>query len=48
MLAFKPSLVVVFFASDGVMERDWDHDDDDDDDGLFSLLAVETELQGGS
>ena len=49
VLAFKPSLVVVFFASDGVMERDWDHDDDDDDDDrLFSLLAVETELQGGS
>ena len=23
-------------------------DDDDDDDRLFSLLAVETELQGGS
>ena len=49
MLAFKPSLVVVFFASDGVMERDWDHDDDDDDDDrLLSLLVVETELQGGS
>ena len=25
-----------------------DDDDDDDDDRLFSLLAVETELQGGS
>ena len=30
------------------MWLDDDDDDDDDDDRLFSLLAVETELQGGS
>ena len=29
-------------------DDDDDHDDDDHDDRLFSLLAVETELQGGS